>query len=101
MYSSNNTPLGYGQLNPYTLSPLTKPINTAPAGGRTLQTIVIIIATGVVIGMALGLGLGIGAAGILSSEMLTPVNNTATNTTTAFNTTTTTITTTTRSTNSG
>jgi len=99
MYSSNNTPLGYGQLNPYTLSPLSKPINTAPAGGRTLQTIVIIIATGVVIGMALGLGLGIGAAGILSSEMLTPVNNTATNTTTAFNTTT--IRTTTRSTNSG
>lgn len=76
-----NAPNGYVQMNPYALSPPVKP-KTEADGGKTLWIIVGTIAGIVLAGMALGLGLGIGAAGILSSETLTPFNATVTNQTT-------------------
>jgi hypothetical protein len=95
IYPTNNTPVNYAQFYQY---PLSKPINTGPAGGQTIRVIAIVIASGILIGMALGLGLGIGAAGIVSNGMLVNVTNTTANstvtstttfsTTTTFNTTT-------------
>ena len=83
-----NTPNGYVQMNPYALSPPVK-TKTEADGGKTLWIIVGTIAGIVLVGMALGLGLGIGAAGILSSETLTPFNVTVVNETTTTTTTTT------------
>jgi hypothetical protein len=67
---------GYGQLNPYSVSPPYRFANPAPAGGKTLLIISGITAICILIGMALGLGLGIGAAGLISSTDLINVTNT-------------------------
>lgn len=90
---SNPIPYSYSIMNPYALSPPIKPISTTPAGGRTLITTVIIIASAILIGMSLGLGLGIAAVGAITDGLLIPVDN-STNNATFFNTTTTTATTT-------
>ncbi len=78
MYGSANTPVAYPPVYQY---PLSKPINTAPAGGQTIRVVAIVIASGVIIGMALGLGLGIGAAGIVNGGMLAIITNTTGNST--------------------
>ena len=76
-----NNVLPYSQLTQYGIS---TPYSTAQSGiapgGKTLQTIVGVIAAGILIGMCLGLGLGIGAAGILSDLQLINVTNATTTT---------------------
>lgn len=77
--ATNPIPYNYSLLNPYVLSPL-QSVNKGPAGGKTLPTIMIIIASAILIGMALGLGLGIAAVGAVTDGILIPVVNLTQNT---------------------
>lgn len=72
--ANSAVPYNYTAMNPYRLSPL-QPLQKGPAGGRTLLTTVIVIASVILIGMALGLGLGIAAVGAITDGMLIAVTN--------------------------
>lgn len=89
--ANNSVPYSYNVLNPYALSAPIQPVRNANAGGRTLITTVIIIASAILIGMALGLGLGIGAVGAITDGILIPIINSTENVTFSNTTTTTTI----------